>query len=140
MSSAEYVRRVTGVLKISDGDSYWLYRDDGFYNTGLTHVRLWGYDTPELHSPKASAIEKDEARVAAAYAVRWFETYLADPEVTVWLRSVGRDPDSFGRWLCEIWWEAGEHKMFLGDQLRRLGLASVWPTRWRDEFDVPPAQ
>jgi len=137
MRTQPYVYRVTEVVKITDGDTYWLRLDVGFRQTMLVNVRLLGYDCPERN--RGSEREKDAARRATKVAELFFG-YALDPEsgVTCWVRTEP-DPDDFGRWLGDVWDESDgdpwpeEH---LGAALRREGLASVWPTRWREEFDA----
>jgi endonuclease YncB( thermonuclease family) len=134
MTSQEYVYRITEVVKVVDGDSYWLRVDVGFHQSALINVRLLGYDCPER--TKGSQRERQLGGAALAVA----GTFLTDedPDITCWIRT-RRDPDSFGRWLGDIWQERGDEMLHMGEALRHLGLASVWPIRWRDEFDKATA-
>lgn len=130
MTSQQYVYKVSNVRRVVDGDTYWLDLDVGFRQTGLVNIRLSGYDCPER--AKGSAHEREQAKYATGYADAWL---LATPGV-LWVRTEP-DPDDFGRWLGEIWAEdEGGTKRLLGEYLRSLGLASIWPQRWRDEFDT----
>jgi endonuclease YncB( thermonuclease family) len=123
MTDRQYVYRITEVVKVTDGDTYWLKVDVGFRMEALIHVRLAGYDCPERN--KGSEHERTQAKLATDEARGWFS--YGD----MWIRTE-KDPDDFGRWLGEIW---DEHFGSLGEHLRKQGLASAWPTRWRDEFE-----
>lgn len=126
-----HVYATISVRKFTDGDTYWLYLDTGFRQTTLVQIRLFGYDTPE--KSKGTPHERAEAKRAAAFTADWITRALADG--TLWVRTEP-DPDDFGRWLGETWVERLDGTVeLLGDALRTQGLASVWPTRWREEFD-----
>jgi endonuclease YncB( thermonuclease family) len=126
MTERQYVYKITDVVKVTDGDTYWLRVDVGFRQENLIHVRLHGFDCPEAH--RGSEYEKAQAVQARQAALDFF----ANPKHIRWIQTE-QDPDNFGRWLGRIWDDAtGE---LLGQYLRFLGLASVWPTRWRDEFE-----
>jgi endonuclease YncB( thermonuclease family) len=129
MPTLPYVYQVVDIVKVSDADTYWLRLSVGFRQMILVNVRLLGYDGPERH--RGSTREKNLAVVASVFA----EAFLKS-EQSLWVRTEP-DPDSFGRWLGEIWREdnAGK-KTFLGAELHEAGLASVWPTRWSDEYDT----
>lgn len=119
-----YVYKVVSVVKITDGDTYWLRLDVGFRQEILVDLRLLGYDCPEMN--RGSLFEKAQAKKAKALAEDFFR---ADG---IMVRTE-KDPDSFGRWLGEVRnTTTGE---LLGEVLRSEGLASVWPTRWAEEFD-----
>lgn len=126
MTDREYVYRVESVEKVTDGDTFWLHLDVGFRQTQLTHIRLAGFDCPERNS--GSAYEKERARDATEMA------FIVLTGWPIWVRTE-KDPDNFGRWLGHIWAERLDGDVLLGDTLRQSNLASVWPTRWRDEFD-----
>jgi endonuclease YncB( thermonuclease family) len=131
MTTKPYVYRITDVVKVTDGDTYWLQLDVGFRQTMLVNIRLSGYDTPERN--RGTPFEKGEAVRAAVTAGQFF----APVEGTLWVRTE-KDPDNFGRWLGDVWVESDGDRWperHLGAELRSRGLASVWPTRWRDEFD-----
>jgi endonuclease YncB( thermonuclease family) len=131
--SRRYVYTVDRIEKVTDGDTYWLHLDVGFRQTMLAHLRLYGWDTPEIN--RGTVFEKSEARRAGAVAALFLTTALAGEE-TVWVRTE-RDPDNFGRWLGEVWAEAPDGAVTtLGDLLHEARLASAWPTRWREEFDT----
>jgi endonuclease YncB( thermonuclease family) len=128
MTDRQYVYRITEVVKVTDGDTYWLKVDVGFRMEALINVRLLGFDCPERN--KGSEFERARGKVATTLTWSWLSTR----EVTYWVRTE-KDPDDFGRWLGEIWFEDGTTTVHLGDHLRNYRLASVWPTRWRDEFE-----
>jgi len=129
MDERQYVYKITQVVKIVDGDTYWLRCDVGFRQEILINVRLSGYDCPE--SNRGSDYEKAKALEAHTAAYTFLSMLLP-----LYIRTE-KDPDNFGRWLGDIW--AGgvvdSEVVHLGQGLRLKGLASVWPTRWREEFD-----
>lgn len=133
MTTMQYVYRITQVVKVTDGDTYWLRVDVGFRQEILINVRLHGYDCPEAH--RGTAYEKQKAVEAQVVAREFFKT--SDDE-RPWIRTE-KDPDNFGRWLGDIWWELEHGAYHLGAWLREKGLATVWPTRWRDEYDTERA-
>lgn len=135
MTSRQYVYRITEIVKVTDGDTYWLRVDTGFRQTLLINVRLNGYDCPERH--KGSAFEKTEAIRAASVATDFLEPVTPIPGSSLWVRTE-KDPDNFGRWLGDVWIESDSDRWperHLGAELRSHGLASVWPQRWRDEYE-----
>lgn len=127
MSSQPYVYPITQVVKVTDGDTYWFRVDVGFRALVLVNCRLLGFDCPER--TKGSAFERFEGAEATMVA----DEFLNEPG-SLWVRTE-KDPDSFGRWLGEVWREDGDERVLLGDMLRAKKLASVWPTRWHEEFD-----
>lgn len=136
MPSRQYLYKIREIYKINDGDSFWAYLDVGFRQTNLTEIRLDGYDCPERR--KGSAFEKSEGLRALSLTTEFLEPPVARPGASLWVRT-DPDPDSFGRWLGDIWLESdGDQwpERHLGAELRSHGLASLWPTRWRDEFDA----
>lgn len=125
MTERTYLFPVSRVERIVDGDTYWLHLDVGFRQTQLTNIRLYGYDCPEVNS--GSAFEKTQAKTATLLAYK----FLINSNYALWVRT-HKDPDNFGRWLGEVY---AEPLLYLGEVLRSSGLASNWPTRWREEFD-----
>lgn len=125
MPDRQYVYRVTEVVKVADGDTYWCRVDVGFRQEVLTCFRLLGYDCPER--TKGSGFERAEGLRAKNVAGDWLAAAAPD----LWVRTE-KDPDNFGRWLGEFY-DTAER---LGEALSRARLASVWPRRWREEFDL----
>lgn len=132
-----YVYRVKAVEKVTDGDTYWLHLDVGFRNTLLAHLRLNGYDTPELN--RGSAYEKEQGAIATEFVADWFTSRLAQFGSRVWVRTE-KDPDNFGRWLATVWSEEeGEPNSDLGHALMANSLAVESPggkVKWRDYYDT----
>ena len=130
----EYVYRIASA-SVVDGDTYDLTVtkdvDFGFYYrqqlSWHARFRLAGYDCPEIRG--RTAFERAAAADAKAFAA----DFLNRPGL--WA-STEKDPDDFGRWLVDVWDEATSQH--LGVELRAQGLASVWPTRWRDEYAINP--
>lgn len=128
---------VVGVVKVTDGDTFWLRLDVGFRQVQLTHLRLADYDTPEVYGRK-SDFELFKARQATAFVAEWLDWHLDSADVYV-MATTRKDPDSFGRWLATLTaydLASGRRLSSLGEQLREAELASIWPTRWREEFDT----
>lgn len=114
-----YSYRLDRIERVTDGDTFWLHLDVGFRTTVLAHCRLNAADCPELRaSDSAERQAGQEARDFAAEFLAWPCT------VTTW-----KDPDSFGRWLTDVRREGGTD---LASGLVAAGLATRWPTRWRD--------
>ena len=130
MAERQYLYVVTGIERIVDGDTYWLHLDVGFRQNQLTCIRLMGYDCPERVG--GSKFEHDKADEATMAASAFFVAaeMIRQP---VWCRTE-KDPDNFGRWLGELWYE-GESKVFLGAYLAGQKLATPWPIRWRTVYD-----
>lgn len=133
MAVKQYLYEVVGVEKITDGDTYWLQLDVGFRQQMLAHIRLFGWDTPELY--RGSEFEKERAREARDEALTFFERWL--PAHKVWCQTE-KDPDSFGRWLGRIFVDDDklDGVVSLGQELEDMELATTWPTRWRDIYDA----
>jgi endonuclease YncB( thermonuclease family) len=131
-----YIARITEVIKVTDGDTYWVRVDPGYRATfGPLKIRLLGYDCPER--TKGSAFERSEAIRAKSVATEFLAPVTPIPGASLWVRTE-KDPDDFGRWLGDVWVESdGDQwpERHLGAELRDKGLASIWPTRWRTEFD-----
>jgi len=124
-----YTFKVAEVIKVTDGDTAHLRVSVGFHAEIAVHIRLLGYDCPEM--TRGSAFEKAEARRAQGLSAQ----FLSRADGTLWVRTEP-DPDSFGRWLGDVWIEDVDGgKRHLGAELRAAKLASVWPTRWHDEFE-----
>lgn len=134
MTTRQYVYRISQVVRVSDGDTYHLKVDAGFHHEVFITCRLLGYDCPER--TRGSDFEKAEAVRASAEARFWFDDSASDSPV--WIRTE-KDPDSFGRWLGNIW-VGDDEADSLGAFLYEQGLASVWPTRWRDAWDTNALQ
>lgn len=120
----QYVYKVLEVVKVTDGDTFWLRLDVGFRQTLLCHIRLDGWDTPELR--RGSDFEKSKAKEARQIV----DEFLHSGEIWVQTKP---DPDNFGRWLANVWRK--EDGQSLGHLLSSMELASQWPARWREEFD-----
>jgi endonuclease YncB( thermonuclease family) len=129
-----YDYRVSAVSRVVDGDTYDLVLrqpipfDFGFYikvNPEATvRVRLLGWDTPETRS--GSAFERSCAATATALAMSWW----AERRSVAWVHT--EKADDFGRWLGRVWCDDDSE---LGEVLAGEGLATPWPTRWRDVYD-----
>lgn len=136
MTTQAYVYRVAEVVKVTDGDTYWLRLDVGFRALLLIDCRLLGWDAPEMN--RGSAFEKQRARVAQQVATDWLTAAIVKG---LWIRTE-KDPDDFGRWLGDLWTENADGSVadHLGLALASQSLASAWPTRWHEVYDttIPP--
>jgi endonuclease YncB( thermonuclease family) len=130
----EYVYRLVdeGAERVVDGDTYWLRLDVGFRAWVLAHIRLEGVDTPEMH--RGSEREREAAVVARQAAV----DFLGLPGLgwRIWVQT-RPDPGVYGRWQARVWAE-GENgeKRVLAEELLGAGLATEWPTKWREVYDT----
>lgn len=127
MTTKQYAYRPKAIEKVTDGDTFWLHLDVGFRGSLLVCIRLDGYDCPELHS--TSQAERDAALRAKEVTAK----FLTDNLQTIWVQTE-KDPDNFGRWLGDVYSEVGETVTALGDVLKEQGLATVWPTRWHEQY------
>lgn len=126
-----YVYPVSEVVRVVDGDTYWLRLDVGFRETLLVNVRLSGFDCPELRS--GSAYERAQGAVARDFAASFFRDLAGDH---LYIRTE-KDPDDFGRWLGDVWIDPPDGTaVHLGARLYELNLATRWPTRWREVYDT----
>lgn len=133
-----YVYDVDHIVKVTDGDTYDLvtWQDIGFGDVVYRRksIRLDYADTPE--KTKGSSFERAEAKHAETVAREWLIGTSRKLKMRTRKPGVDRPPigdGGFGRWLGDIWDDnTGEH---LAHHLQALGLASVWPARWRDVYD-----
>lgn len=131
MTTLPYNYKVTEVVKVTDGDTYWLRLDVGFRQSILIDCRLDGWDAPEMN--KGSDYERQQAQVARQVASDWLTAALG---VGLWIHTE-KDPDDFGRWLGDLWTEdAAGTENGLGQTLAAQQLASAWPKRWHEVYDT----
>jgi endonuclease YncB( thermonuclease family) len=132
MTTREYAYRISAVEKVTDGDTFWLRLDVGFRETLLVDCRLDGWDCPETN--RGSDYEKQQAKVAKQVTADFLTNVPTD--AVLWVRTE-KDPDDFGRWLGDVWQETPDGtQTHLGGVLGAQQLASVWPTRWHEEYDT----
>ena len=129
MTTRPYIYPIVSVVRIVDGDSFWLQLDVGFRQIQLTNIRLAGWDCPEMRG--GSEYERLKAKEATALSGH-FLTQTDGKQL--WIMTQ-KDPDSFGRWLGDIWREDFETVDHLGDLLESAQLAVRWPLRWHDIYD-----
>jgi endonuclease YncB( thermonuclease family) len=97
-------------LNVVDGDTADLFLDLGFREYARLRVRLFGIDTPEMNSKdlltRAKAVEA-KAQLALMLRPTQVSGAVLLGNGSWALRVVTyKDPDSFGRWLADIWtWE-----------------------------------
>lgn len=129
-----YTRAIWPVHEI-DGDTTRYLEDDGRRSYTVRTERDLGINTPELHDPDPTIRAK--ALDAKTYRRQWFITHLAHNTATLsWPRITGdlfaefvevpyfvlrsAKPESFDRWLSEIYCQAGHN---LQQALLDAGLA-----------------
>lgn len=125
-----YIYRVNRVVHLVDGDTLHAELDLGFRLTATLPIRLFPWDTPELHAAKASPYEKRQAAKARSLTEAWVERNANEH---MWVETQ-KDPESFGRWLGDLYVESAELAT-LGEALYAAGLATHWPTRWYEQHD-----
>lgn len=91
MVSPAYRYRAT-VDRVIDGDTYLLRLDLGFRASIVVHLRVRGYDAPELHGA-------DHGRGVAAKLAA--EEFLA--KATVVVVETYKDTQSFARWIADVY-------------------------------------
>lgn len=120
-------------LRVIDEDTIDVLADCGFREYRTMRLRLVGIDTPELNS-------KDETERAAAQAAKaWLSELLHSEEDK--LGMVGptcewpvrivtfKDPDSFGRWLADVFVRGGEEEIYVNAEAIKLGYARPYVRR-----------
>lgn len=130
--STAYDYRVADVVKVTDGDTYWLQLDVGFRALVLVDVRLYGYDCPEMNS--GTPYEREMAKAARDTAAGFLDAGILADDLRV---TTEHDPDNFGRWLGTVYRPGTDDRppAILGEILEQNQLATVWPTRWRQVYD-----
>ena len=135
-----YIYKVEEIVKVTDGDTFWLKLSMGLNESHLKDIRLLGWDTPEVNS--GSAKEKAAGAVATKVAYAFLHAAIANPHRTVWVQTK-KDTRSFNRYLGDIWVEdQSDNRTYLGQHLELLGLAVKSPNgevKWRDIHDKETA-
>lgn len=91
-----------GCIKVVDGDTIDALIDCGFHNYHRGRVRLFGINAFELHS--SDTADKKKAEEAKLKLMEWLLPRDPMSDWNLRLKIVKADPDSFGRWLAEVWW------------------------------------
>lgn len=110
----EYLATVNNVV---DGDTIDVAIDLGFSITQRQRVRLYGINTPELHSKDVME------RRAALSAKSFLEEQVSGKQVK--LKSV-KPKDKYGRYLAEVWPAEGLAAESVNEMMVRVGLAKHW--------------
>lgn len=90
-------------IEVVDGDTVGLLVDRGFHDYSYDRFRLLGVDTAELRDPDPA---KRALAVQAAERVKeWLTPGPVEFPVAFWDTIIRprKDPDSFGRWLADLW-------------------------------------
>jgi endonuclease YncB( thermonuclease family) len=114
---------------VVDGDTVDLFIDRAMHEYGLYRFRIFGIDTPELRDrDEAERVKAKEAKEAVQEMLdRYEKSYVVDLKDWPLRVKTYKDPDSFGRWLAEVFFttDDGEEKSLAGELLR-LELAEVY--------------
>lgn len=88
------------ITRVIDGDTLELIIDTGMHTRRIERCRLLGVDTPELF--RGSLEERQQGRIAKAFVEEWVKNSSGPQEFSFLIRT-RKDPDSFGRYLCDVW-------------------------------------
>ena len=105
------------VKKVIDGDTVLITVDLGFRIYFDMPIRLYGIDTPELHSKDAD--EKLKATNAKVYV----EKKIDGKRVTV---KTKMEQEKYGRWLADIYYEENKEIRWLNSELITQGYAKSY--------------
>ena len=112
-------------LYVVDGDTVDLFVDRGFHHYSIGRFRFLDIDTPELNSRDDE--ERDKAKSAKSFVQGLLDTSekTSKVDLKVWPLSIetAKDPDSFGRWLCRIFFTDDMGEMSVNAMLLERGLA-----------------
>lgn len=95
MFTYEYPARLVRVI---DGDTMEFVLDLGFGLRKKLQIRLLDVDTHEIHGDKAQEALKEKK-----FVINWFDQYYLEDERYPYLVCTIKEPDSFGRYLGDIW-------------------------------------
>jgi len=119
MKSYEYPAGVfrARCVKVVDGDTADFVVDAGFHSHRIERFRFSLIDTPELRDRDET--KREAAKLAKDYVIRALMSHEEWP-----LRiETERDPDSFGRYLCMIYFMEDGEEVCLNDRLVEDGHA-----------------
>lgn len=115
-------------VNVVDGDTVDLILDRGFFEYIRARFRLARIDTCELNSKDEK--QRGMAREATELMVEWLKPRMIKGMVRLddWpLRIVTKkDPDNFGRWLTEIYFQLNGKEVNTADELLRRNLACLY--------------
>jgi endonuclease YncB( thermonuclease family) len=120
-------------IRVVDGDTIDVFVDCGFREFKTMRLRLAGINAPEMHSKDATE------RLAAQAAKMWLTSILyADDLVLASLAKpspVGewplrlityKDPDSFGRWIADVFIHGDDGEISINAMALDLGHAKPY--------------
>ena len=102
---------------VVDGDTADFYVDTGFHSFRKERFRFSSIDTPELRDRDES--KREAAKLAKTYVI---EALMSDEEWPLRIETE-KDPDSFGRYLCMIYFMEDGEEVCLNDRLVEDGHA-----------------
>jgi endonuclease YncB( thermonuclease family) len=120
-------------MRVIDGDTIDVFVDCGFREYKVMRLRLAGINAPEMHS------QDPIARLAAQAAKTWLTSLLKPEENKLvmvgptceWpLRVVTyKDPDSFGRWIADVFIQGADGETSVNAMALDLGHATPYVKR-----------
>jgi len=112
-------------LYVVDGDTADLFVDRGFHHYSKERFRFLDIDTPEMNDKDEE--ERQRAKEAKEMVKDLLDTFEKSDTVdlALWpLRiETEKKPDSFGRWLCRIYFTVDGVERSLNAELLKAGLA-----------------
>lgn len=123
-------------IRVIDGDTIDVFVDCGFREYKVMRLRLAGINTPEIHS------QDPTTRLAAQAAKTWLTSLLRSDDLVLaslakvspsndWpLRLVTyKDPDSFGRWIADVFIQGADGETNVNAMALDLGHAKPYVKR-----------
>lgn len=89
--------RQANLKRVVDGDTQWFYMDNGFRGYMDVEVRLYGVNCPEV-----VGVTKAAGLAATKFAQDWYNLHNHGDKWGFDLHSIKENPDSFGRWLVDV--------------------------------------
>lgn len=96
--AADAYWRWFNLKRVVDGDTQWAYVDQGFRDYEDMELRLYGINCPEV-----VGLTKAAGLAATAFVQAWYDQHHHGAKWDYQLHSIKENPDSFGRWLVEVW-------------------------------------
>ena len=110
-------------IKIIDGDTIDCEVDLGFHIKAYTRFRIRGIDAPE---------NRGKEREEGLKVTKWLrhQLFTLVDYVPVPLRIVTYKADSFGRWLCDVYYRSAKdsHEINLAEEMLHKGFAKRYET------------
>jgi endonuclease YncB( thermonuclease family) len=120
-------------LSITDGDTTILYADKGDHDYRVCSYRLFGINTPEMHSDDPE--KRKKAQAAKARLSELLRPIMAPALKGPWpLRIItAKNPEKYGRGLATIYTFVGGVEVNVNELLVKEGLAVKYDGGKKDE-------